>query len=221
MNKIELKEMDREILWRWEQKVLLEKIELQYPKARSRIQAYKNRGVVGEGRAVDWAKFEAADPPQMRTSGGEETLQRTTDDATGDATTPLQRTTETTGETLRRTTEDATKAELETLQRRYAVLQDRLAKVEAGLEGAAVRDQVEALQARLGTLEEKVALDSRPSTYQDGGVRSGERSSRPRSYRFDTGLLKALQDRAGAEGISETEALHRAIEAYLAGAGGQ
>ena len=66
MDKIELKEMDREILRLWEGGVLLDKIELGHPKARSRVQAYKNRGIVGEGRAVDWAKFEAVDPPQMR-----------------------------------------------------------------------------------------------------------------------------------------------------------
>lgn len=66
MNKSELKEMDRGILQHWERGVLLEKIELEHPKARSRIQGYKDRGVVGVNRTVDWDKFEAVDPPLMR-----------------------------------------------------------------------------------------------------------------------------------------------------------
>ncbi len=66
MNKVELKEMDEGILRFWEDKVLLETIELQYPKARSRIQSYRNLGVVDSGREVNWAKFKEADPPLMR-----------------------------------------------------------------------------------------------------------------------------------------------------------
>lgn len=66
MNKAELKEIDREILQFWEGRVLLEKIEVQYPKARARIQGYKDRGIVGEGRVVNWGKFEEVDPPLIR-----------------------------------------------------------------------------------------------------------------------------------------------------------
>ena len=35
------------------------------------------------------------------------------------------------------------------------------------------------------------------------------------TLRLDTGLLAALRDQAGKEGLSVTEAVHRAIEGYL------
>lgn len=66
MNKPDLKEVDRGILQHWERGVLLEKIEIEHPKARSRIQGYKDRGIVGADRVVDWKKFEVVDPPLMR-----------------------------------------------------------------------------------------------------------------------------------------------------------
>lgn len=87
----------------------------------------------------------------------------------------------------------------ETLQKQYDVLQDQLGTLQG---------QYDALQKRLGELEDLVAMGFHPSVNEDGGVRTGKRTEKPRSYRFDGGVLKSLQERAKAEGLSEMEALH-------------
>ncbi len=48
---------------------------------------------------------------------------------------------------------------------------------------------------------------------KDTGERSGKLENT--SLRLDSGLKAALKAQAQAEGISLTEAVHRAIEAYL------
>ena len=226
MDKAKLKGMDLEILELWASHEPLAKIQLEYPKAKLRIQSYRKLGVVDSGRGVNWKKFKAVAPPQMRGSN------------TGAVTSDNQMTLQERHVVMQAALQEhyaVLQGRWETLQEQYHGLQKRLEELEMTetrddvVQGALMETLQEGqvvvletlqkgytiIQERLERLEELVVMDSLLPPIQEGELRSGVRSEKPRNYRFDAGLLQALQERAAAEGISETEALQRAIEGYL------